>query len=406
VRDQRAEALALERVEQELRIARQIQHSFLPKELPVLSGWRLQAHYQPAREVGGDLYDFIPLPDGRLGLVVGDVTGKGMPSALMMASTRAVMRAAAPRLVAPGAVLARVNDSLCPDMPPGMFVTCFYAVLDPASGRLTFANAGHDAPYRRGPTGEVGELRARGTPLGLMPGAVYDECETELAPGDWLLLHSDGLVEAHDPAGEMFGFPRLRAAIGGLADDDTRIAALLGQLAAFVGPSWEQEDDVTLVTLARAGTGERNGMDGADWRTLAEFSLPSQAGNERPAMERVAEVAQEAGLTGRQLERLKTAVAETTMNAIEHGNGYKADLPVEIRVRASAAALSVQISDHGGGGAALLEPVEPDLEAKLAGVQSPRGWGLFLIRKMVDDVRANDDGMHYTVELTVNLAEE
>jgi len=146
VREQEAEAATRQRFEQELEVARLIQQNFLPKELPDLPGWQVSAYYRPAREVGGDFYDVIPLPDGRVAFVVGDVTDKGVPAALVMSATRSVLRASAQRLIEPGAVLERVNEHLCPDMPEKMFVTCLYGVLDPASGLLRFANAGHDLP--------------------------------------------------------------------------------------------------------------------------------------------------------------------------------------------------------------------------------------------------------------------
>src|SRR5215212_7221404 len=136
-----------ERIEQELRIARLIQQSLLPKTLPELPGYEVAAYYQPAREVGGDFYDFFELDDGRLGFVVGDATGKGVPAALVMASARSMLRAVAQNAESPGDVLRRVNDTLVTDIPPNMFVTCFYAILDPNSGSLTYANAGHDLPY-------------------------------------------------------------------------------------------------------------------------------------------------------------------------------------------------------------------------------------------------------------------
>ncbi len=148
VRQQQLELQARERLEQELRVARLIQQTLLPRELPALAGWQVAAYYQPARAVGGDFYDFINLPDGRLGIVIGDVTDKGVPAALVMATTRAILRAAAQRLSSPGEVLERANELLCPDIPPKMFVTCLYAILDPTTGRLNYANAGHDLPYR------------------------------------------------------------------------------------------------------------------------------------------------------------------------------------------------------------------------------------------------------------------
>jgi serine phosphatase RsbU (regulator of sigma subunit) len=153
----------------------------------------------------------------------------------------------------PGEVLARVNETLLARIPDNMFVTCFYAVLDPNSGSLSYANAGHDLPYlqRRG---EAEELRARGMPLGLMPSMSYEEKEIELDVGEGVFFYSDGLVEAHDPKGEMFGIPRLRALIAEHAEDGSLGDFLMEELYSFVGEGWEQEDDITLLTLERSAT--------------------------------------------------------------------------------------------------------------------------------------------------------
>jgi serine phosphatase RsbU (regulator of sigma subunit) len=252
VRQQQREAQERERIEQELRVARLIQQTLLPKAVPEISGWEVAAFYRPAREVGGDFYDFLELDDGSLGLVVGDVTDKGVPAALVMATTRTMLRAAAQRLDSPGEVLERVNDVLQPDIPPNMFVTCLYAILDPRSGRLRYANAGHDLPYLRHGNSAT-ELRARGMPLGLMPGMGYEEKEAVLEAGDSVLFYSDGLVEAHDPRREMFGFPRLQGLVGSHPGGAGMIDFLLKELARFTGDGWEQEDDITLVTLQRTG---------------------------------------------------------------------------------------------------------------------------------------------------------
>jgi predicted ester cyclase len=245
-----AEARERERMEQELRVARRIQQSLLPEAIPELEGWRIAAYYGPAREVGGDFYDFLELEDGRLGLVVGDATGHGMPAALVMATTRGMLRAVVQSLESPGEVLARVNEALVADIPPSTFVTCFYGVLDPKDGHLSYANAGHNLPCRRH-DGQAEELRARGMPLGLIPGMRYEEKETILASGDSTLFYSDGLVEAHDPQGEMFGFPRLRKLVAGHGEERSLGDFLMGELYSFVGEGWEQEDDITLVTLRR-----------------------------------------------------------------------------------------------------------------------------------------------------------
>jgi serine phosphatase RsbU (regulator of sigma subunit)/anti-sigma regulatory factor (Ser/Thr protein kinase) len=411
VRQQQIELQARERLEQELRVARLIQQTLLPKELPALAGWQVAAYYQPALAVGGDFYDFIYLPDDRVGLVIGDVTDKGVPAALVMATTRAILRAATQGLDSPGMVLQRVNDLLCPDIPSKMFVTCLYAILDPASGRLLFANAGHDLPYRRS-DGRALELRATGMPLGLMPGMTYEENEVTLAPGESILFYSDGLVEAHNSKRDMFSFPRLETLIAGHPDSSTMINFLLDELARFTGADWEQEDDVTLVTLERTSPpvspsisqdgsrGEGAGSNG--WRILGEFDIPSEEGNERLAMDKVAGAVRPLGLTNDKVERLKTAVSEAAMNAIEHGNKYRADLPVSIQVRASDALLSVCITDEGGS-EMISAPDAPDLEAKLEGLQAPRGWGLFLIQNMVDKLNIIREGGHHTVELIVYM---
>ena len=254
VRQQQQEAKERERIEQELKVARLIQQTLLPKTLPEIPGYEVAAYYQPAREVGGDFYDFLALDDGRLGLVVGDVTDKGVPAALVMATTRTMLRAAAQRLLSPGQVLQRVNDVLVQDIPPNMFVTCLYAILDPETGRVVYANAGHDLPYRRraGRSEGAEELRARGMPLGLMSGMGYEEKEMVLGKGESVLFYSDGLVEAHDRRREMFGFPRLQGLVGAhRSGGSSLISFLLAELARFTGENWEQEDDITLVTLDR-----------------------------------------------------------------------------------------------------------------------------------------------------------
>jgi steroid delta-isomerase-like uncharacterized protein len=244
-------SLMRQSTEQELRVARSIQRASLPKEVPSLEGWQISPFYRPAREVGGDFYDFHPLSEGRLGLVVGDATGKGVPAALVMSTTCGMLRLAAQSSSSSGEMLERVNETLFPYIPSNMFVTCFYAILDSKSGSLTYANAGHDLPYLCR-NGEAEELRARGMPLGLMPGRGYEEKKTILEAGESAFFYSDGLVEAHDPKGEMFGFPRLRALLAEHAEEGSLGDFLMEELYSFVGEGWEQEDDITLLTLRRA----------------------------------------------------------------------------------------------------------------------------------------------------------
>jgi serine phosphatase RsbU (regulator of sigma subunit) len=241
-----------ERVEQELRVAQRIQHALLPRDLPKLEGWEIAHDYRPAREVGGDFYDFLPLSEGRLSLIIGDVSGKGIPAALVMANTQSVLRAIARRGdIAPGRVLAEANEVLFTYLPPNMFATCFYAVLDPMEGRMRYANAGHNLPCCWH-EGVATELRASGMPLGLMPAMDYEEKERSFAPGDGVLFYSDGLIEAHDPQREMFGTSRMVEFVGAHPEKTTLIDSLLAELMQFAGEGWEQEDDITMLTLQRS----------------------------------------------------------------------------------------------------------------------------------------------------------
>lgn len=237
-----------EKLEHELNIARVIQESMLPKQVPVLPGWQITAHWQPARAVSGDFYDFLSYSDGRLGLLIADVTGKGVPAALVMAVTCSVLRTVAESETSPGAVLERANNLLCLYMPPKMFVTCLYVLCDPTSGTLRFANAGHNLPIKVA-QGSVQELRAVGMPLGLLPEMTYQENEAYLQPGSGLLLYTDGMVEAHNSKGEMFGIPRLHTCLSEIPFKPDVVDHLLARLLEFTGSDSEQEDDVTFIVL-------------------------------------------------------------------------------------------------------------------------------------------------------------
>jgi serine phosphatase RsbU (regulator of sigma subunit) len=249
------------RLERDLHTAFQVQSGLLPRKMPVLEGWNVAAYWQPARIVSGDFYDFIKFPDGSLGFAIADVTDKGMPAALVMANTRSVLHAVAVSAgkrghESPGEILARANNLLCEDMPMNMFVTCQLAILNPRSGLVSFANAGHNLPYQRTTNGVL-ELHATGQPLGIFANVRYEDKETVLDHGESLLMYSDGLTEAHNPQGEMFDYPRLRQlleyqpGIEPLVGDDL-IRFLMQKLAEFTDPNLEQEDDVTLLTLTRS----------------------------------------------------------------------------------------------------------------------------------------------------------
>ena len=253
-----AQTLAHQRVEQELALAWQIQASFLPDDLPHIPSWQLAATLKPARETAGDFYDFISLPNGRLGILVADVADKGMGAALYMALSRTLIRTyAVENKAQPELVLSAANGRILRDTRADLFVTVFYGILDPATGTLTYCNAGHNPPYLfRGQNGDpVQALRTTGIPLGMFEDMTWEQRIVQLAPGDLLVLYTDGITEAQNRQEEFFGEERLlevvRANLGrsaqGLQD------ALMAQVREFVGDA-PQFDDITLMVLVRDST--------------------------------------------------------------------------------------------------------------------------------------------------------
>jgi anti-sigma regulatory factor (Ser/Thr protein kinase) len=199
----------------------------------------------------------------------------------------------------------------------------------------------------------------------------------------------------------MYGFPRLMGCVSQPPADDDMVAAVITDLELFTGDGGEQEDDITLVVVSRVSSAQASAsaFSGED-RVLTRFTVASEEGNERMAIDKVASVVDPFGLEQARLERLKTAVGETVMNAIEHGNDNRPELDVEIEVRATEREVLVRVTDQGGH-RYIPEAELPDIEAKLAGEQTPRGWGLFLIEQMVDEVRSSSDGGSHTVELVM-----
>jgi serine phosphatase RsbU (regulator of sigma subunit)/DNA-binding NarL/FixJ family response regulator len=250
-----AQTVAHQRVARELAMAGQIQASFLPDEVPDVTGWQLVARLEPARETSGDFYDFIPLPNGRLGILIADVADKGMGAALYMALSRTLIRTyAAEYDTRPDLALGAANRRILMDTHADMFVTVFYGVLDPATGALTYCNAGHNPPYLLSAQsrGLVGSLDKTGLPLGVFEDATWTRGVVQLTPGDVLLLYTDGATEAQDRQGVFFGEKRLleiaQANLGrsaqGIQD------ALSAEVREFVGDA-PQADDITLMVLVR-----------------------------------------------------------------------------------------------------------------------------------------------------------
>lgn len=251
------EALEHRSLERELELAREIQFSFLPSGCPEVPGYRVAAYYAPARQVGGDFYDFMPLAEApaRLGIVIADVTDKGVPAALFMALSRTLLRATAMDGRPPAAVLERTNRLLLADSRAGLFVTCFYAVLDTARNELVYANGGHNYPllYRVG-TNQIEVLRAQGIVLGIIPQPNFEQRVATLHPGDVVLLYTDGVTEAMNAERQLFGEERLEAVLHECHQCPPHeiIDAILAAVHEFAGDE-SQSDDMTMVVVKRVG---------------------------------------------------------------------------------------------------------------------------------------------------------
>jgi serine phosphatase RsbU (regulator of sigma subunit) len=252
------ETLAMEKTVQELALARSIQSSFLPETIPVLPGWQLTAALEPARQVAGDFYDFIQLPDGKLGILIADVADKGLGSALYMALSSSLIRTFASEYPQePAMVLKTVNQNILRNARANLFVTVFFAILDPVSGRLCYANAGHNPPYLFGSTNGISTLNNTGMPLGIDENNDWGQNEVLISPGEMLLLYTDGVTDAQNNDGKFID----RKIILSVAQQNSGksvqevLQAILDRVHHFVGNA-SRFDDLTVVILGRETGGK------------------------------------------------------------------------------------------------------------------------------------------------------
>jgi sigma-B regulation protein RsbU (phosphoserine phosphatase) len=250
-------------LQQELEIARRMQLSVLPRFFPQRPDVSIASFILPAKEVGGDFYDYFLLEDGRIGVVIADVSGKGVPAAFFMAICRTLLKVSARFVDSPGAALARVNDLLAAENEEMMFVTLFYGVLDPASGHFVYANGGHNPPALRS-AGEVTLLRQPGgMALAVAEDVKFAEASLALRPGDVLFLYTDGITEARGAGDVLFGEQALLAALAGIplnAPADAYATRVVNAVQTFAGCE-PQADDITCVTLCYGGASSMASTD-------------------------------------------------------------------------------------------------------------------------------------------------
>ena len=244
--------LEKQRLVKDMEFAPTVQESFLPQTLPELPGYLFSAHYTPALEVGGDFYDFIPLDERRMGIVIGDVSGKGVPAALSMAKLGSDMRTLAFTEPSPADALAKLNDLLAGRSRRGMFATLLYIELDASAGTMVLSNAGHLPPIIRKADGRLEKVaKAGGAPLGMLPGMRFGQETVELEAGSTVVLYTDGIVEAMNGKEELYGYDRFEILLKkGPADPGRLREAVIGDVNRFTGLS-PQHDDMTMVFFGR-----------------------------------------------------------------------------------------------------------------------------------------------------------
>lgn len=386
VKELAAATAARERLESELGVARRIQMGFVPgggrfwKAFPQAG---VLASLIPARAVGGDLYEVISLPGGRIFVAVGDVSDKGIPAALLMSRVVTLAKLLVPGTADLGELLRTLNRQLADGNAECMFVTLFCVILDPASGEARCACAGHNPPLAvRHRT--VSELTvASGPPLGLFEGAAYSESTIRLEPGERLLMYSDGITEAFDAQQRQFGVERLVATAGriGLSGTVEQLgSAVLADVAAFAG-STPQSDDITLLVLAR-------GAAAPPPLALRLIGQEARIGNATGAL---AAFAERAGLPDGLRADLLTVLDELLANALGHGADDPARLEVEIGLSIEDGAVVLRFADNGASFDPLSAP-PPPFDAPLI-ERPPGGLGLYLIRQLTDSQHyARQDG--------------
>ena len=390
VRELEAETRARQKLETELDIARRIQMDMLPTGGSENSElYDLAARLVPARAVGGDLYDVFRLDDRRLCLVVGDVSGKGIPAALFMVMTITLIRSLARLSGRPDEILARVNDALAADNPSSMFVTLFCAVLDVETGRLTCASGGHLSPLLARAGGEPRSLVAsEGTLVGVQPGLAFPATEVELVPGDLLVAFTDGVTEAMTPDGALFGEARLRALLRGLGDvaPADAVAAVLAGVRAFAG-SAEQADDIAILAVRYAGAGGRTPAPPAD----LTLDLRATFKDVVRAAAAVRELCETRGVPREPTDDLILGLDEMLANIVTYGYPGNPAGAIAVRVAITEDALRLDISDR----APAFNPLEaaaPDLDAPLD-TRPVGGLGVHLARSVMDTMEyAREDG--------------
>ncbi len=393
------------RVQEELHLARSMQLAILPQSFPDEDGWSVCAGMFPARELSGDFYDCFALPDGRYGVLVADVSGKGIGAAFFMAVSRTVLLDLSSAGSSPADVFAHANALLCERNPMELFVTACYVIYDPSNGSLVYASAGHHPPLLRSASGEVTALPCpRDVALGILPDMRYTDHAAVLEPGDSLLLYTDGVTEAFSPTGDEYGDERLRAWLAATPPDATAgdlLDGLVRDVAQFVEGA-EASDDLTCLVLCRKQGGsvkETPPEELRDKALLLDYRL-------RTRLEEIATLAQavERALSDRPdlAFSANLCLEELITNTIVHGLHGAADRWIHVRLSMSAEWLEIALKDDAPRFDPFTDAPAPTLDLDVED-RPIGGLGVHMVKTMMDSARAYHDGSGNLIVLLKTL---
>lgn len=390
-----------EQIASELRVARDIQMGMLPHDFTGVEkayGVSFGTALEPAREVGGDLYGVCAAGPERLVVFLGDVSGKGIPASLFMVRAVSLARLLARDIAEPERILARLNDELAADNPSGMFVTFLCAVYEPASRRLTLANAGHCRPLLLPSAGPPRwAVKELGTALGFEPALEFNRTELALHDGDTLILYSDGATEAFNTLEECYGDKRLLDDVASLAGHSAPeiTAGLLRKVRAFAGTA-PQSDDIAILAL-RLNVHATHGLNGTNRVSLELHATPQEVMRGVQALEQFG-VAR--GLAEKEIFDLTLALEECASNIVNHALNRDATRTFQVAMEHTADTIAIELRDHGPA----FDPTAAPERPMPSEDDLPGGWGIKLVRDRMHEIRYQRDGGQNVLRLTRRVA--
>lgn len=386
-------ALQQRALERDLELAHKVQQGFLPASFPRLPGYAFFDYYEPARRLGGDYYDYVDLPDGRLAVVVADVSGKGISASLLTARLSADIRYCLASEPEPARAIRRLNDAFVESRWEDRFVTLVLTVIDRSNHSLTVVNAGHMPPLLRRRDGTIEPVGSEitGFPLGVSAGFAYEQARVSLAPEDWVVLYTDGISEAMDAEDNLYGTDRLQS---GLAERPQSVTDLghriLDSVRRFVA-GHPQSDDMCLLCFGRI---DSSGDDLVPWSWTRQHRFPSETGAGKKILEELLAQLEVHDWPQSDIFGIHLAVEEALVNAIKHGNALDVAKQVEVDCKLSPDQFWISITDEGPGfnPDAVPDPTRPE------NLDAPGGRGLMLMENFMTEVRFNERGNQVTMQ--------